>query len=399
MSYLNREITGADTNIAAQKARDIANRNSITGVPKYQRAYRLEVGSPKIQEVYKSADEMYPDQADPERRKYIPPTEGGVIDITDKFAITPVDTSISGAPYWLNGKALWQDHELGFRIQFEIMQNDKPSNNFNKIKVYNPPEEFVTACNQDAATVKLFCGYVTERKIGQLLIGSISSTKYESQGPDQCLTIFVGDLAGTFATRHINRIFSANYSYANVVEHLADYIVRNDITLQGADILFDINTKLGKNLTISGDAYENLKNICRSYGFSVFKSAGMLKIRPATILSSFETAQQVKISDQSGLIGKPEFITKKKGGDGQGESVKTIRFKCLLDTEIQIRTRIFLSSKAFPTDITCVVTSQKIEGDSMGGAWYNIITADIVPAVGPSDVIFPNSNNTAGVTS
>ena len=387
-------INGGDQSKNPFVSRDAYNEAQLSDVVKFQRAYCLDIGVPQVALRYKRYSDIFPDLADPRRRYYIPGTEGGPIDMKDPYADTPIDTINVGAPYELDGYKLSQGEDLGFRIQFTSEKNDKPSPNSEKIKIFNPPPEIVAVCNQDNAVARLYCGYnsSTPEKPPLLLAGSVASSSYKEEGPDKVLTILLGEMGSDYESRWTSRIYGSNTKYQEIVKSLAEYIVRNSIVIDSYSIDFSINARTNKDLNIYGDAFESLQKICRTYGFYTFVSSGVLYVKPATTLQGFEQKQVIRLTDKSGLIGKPEFVTEKKGGVVNKDK---ITFKCLLDPDINIRKRVLINSAAFQKDVedpfynfnnavqdlTVVITGMRIKGDSFSGDWYNECTADIVQEV------------------
>lgn len=369
---------------------------------KFQRTYKLVVGIPTLASRYSNLDVINPNTVNPESRRFIPNIAGGSYDITSPTANTPIDTEIIGAPYFLRSCILDQEQELGFRVVFTANKSDSENPQIERITVFNPPNEFLDMVNEPGAVVKLYCGYLNNYKNNTSLLinGTVASSDYRDDGVDKVLTIDVGQLGSTYETRWIARQFGANTKVIDIIEHLAKYLVRNSIVLDQYSIDFPIFPTVGSEYPVFGDALTALQNLTKSWGFNTFISAGTIYVKSAISLQGFESSKVIRISDKSGLIGKPEYIVDKKD---QSAVKNQIRFKCLLDPNINLRTRVKINSAATTTgiydqsytpqsqtqDLTVIVSSMVIKGDSFSGDWYNECIADIVKDTST----FPNTND------
>jgi len=396
-------INGGDQSKNPFVTRDTFNKQQTKDVYKFQRSYKLVVGVPKISRRYVQFDDLFPEFTNPESRRFVPNVSGGSYDITSTTDITPIDAEVIGAPYYLKSCIIEQKEDLGFRVTFTSNKNDSGNQNIERITVFNPPKEVVDMVNEPGAILKFYCGYLGDPATTDSLLmsGSIASSDFRDDGVDKVLTIDIGQLGSTYATRWIARQFSGNTKVVDIIEHLATYLVRNSIVLDQYSIDFPLPVTVGKEYPVFGDALSVLQKLTSSWGYYTFVTSGILYVKPATTLQGFESSKVIRLSEISGLIGRPQFIVDKKD---QAAVTNQIRFKCLLDPNINLRTRIKLNSGVFnkdvddPTwnfneatiDMTVIVTSMVIKGDSFSGDWYNECIADIVKDTS----IFPNTNDT-----
>jgi len=381
---------GGDQSNNGLISNNLQKASSTKELIKYQRSYILDVGTVEIAEKYKDLDFQYPDSIDPQSRKFIPQINSGFTALQNTQVVAPVDTINIGAVYNLNGYRISQDENLGFRIQFSAAGNDKGNFTNQTIKIFNPPPQIIESCNQNKAIVRLYCSYISLTENPRLLmVGTAQSSEYKDMGDDKILTLTLGELGVAFDTRYLNVTYGPNNKYVDIVNQLCKYLVRNSIVIDDFSVEFLNDSRVNKTWTISGDAYKTLQKIAKTFNHACFISSGVLYVRPATALQADNAALVVRITDESGLVGKPEFLSDKKE---EIKSKSKVSFKCLLNPNLKVRTKVQLNSaglKKFAQtsstrvlnsrgDVTVILTSVEHRGDSFEGEWYSICTGDIV---------------------
>ena len=372
----------------------VSNPTDMYGDYLFQRTYRLSVGSPRTSAEYEIIDSVMPVEGSQARYKLIPNTSGGSIDLKDKKSYTPVDTSnFLTTPYVLSGMELYQDDEIGFKINFVIGKNDKSTANKAEVRVYNPPLEFVESANKDKAILRLYAGYLSTIEMPRLILcGNIEKTNYTDDGAETVLSISVSELGSNYISRWFTRVYSENTPVYNIVNDLVDHIVKNDITIESKNVQWSNRVaQIGDKVTYAKDAFTILEELCAQYGYAVYISNGIINVRFSDVYSgTFKQYERVvPLSSKNGLVGRPKFVIDKKNSL---QSINKINFKCLLNPLLDIGVRVILSSKALDKPTHVIITNVIIKGDSYAGEWCSECEGIVVAPLSLNEPSFRELN-------
>lgn len=243
------------------------------------------------------------------------------------------------------------------RIQFEIEKGLTKAPNTCDIKFTNLSEASRTEFQRKPLLVNLEAGYDGVNRL--IFVGDVHFAMSKEDGPNWETLLQLGDGARVYQHARVNKSYSGAVSTKQVLKDLAKQLGQ---TLPD-NVLNDsaLDTKLEGGIVTFGRVRDELTTLLAPFAYHWSFQNGRLQIlkddEPRTDL--------YLISEDSGMIGTPEFGSTPRSGKPPHMNVKMF-----LTPEILPGSKVRVESKAIPGGGIFKVIKVRHRGDTMGGDWH-----------------------------
>lgn len=247
------------------------------------------------------------------------------------------------------------------RVTFDIEKNLKQDPNTCEVKVYNLSEASRGELQVKPLHIRLDAGY--DGKTERLFEGDLrfSQSKRQPTGWETTLQVGDGDRAHRYA--RINKSFASGVNVRDAIGEVAKSMgLKVPASIAEAR---ELAAQFTSGLSLRGPSQAELAKLLRPHGFSHSIQDGRLQILRG---SQAREVEAIVISQDTGLIGSPEFGTPDdKGGP------PTLSLKTLLKPAVSPGGLIVVESQAISG--TFRVERVTHSGDTHGPEWYTAVEA------------------------
>jgi hypothetical protein len=246
----------------------------------------------------------------------------------------------------------------GLRCTFTVEKTKTPEPNTVKLAIFNLAESTRKKIPREGGTVVIEAGYRGAEKI---IFAGHARIAYSTQEDTNWVThVEAGDGEKEMRESRVNLSLKGPVKANIVATKLAEAL---GVKIDGA-VKKKINeSQFRKALTDFTQGYQafgyassSFDNIMKSLGFEWSVQDGSLHILK---IGESLTTKQVDINPKTGLIGSPEM--------GQAGHIK---FKCLLNPEIKIGVKTFVTCKQLPKGGLYRTEKIVYSGDTHGTDWF-----------------------------
>ena len=270
----------------------------------------------------------------------------------------------------LNGKPfIEQTTGQQFKITFDIINDFGAANSYADIAIYNLSQDTIAKVLKRDVIVTFRAGY--EDSIDVIFEGGISNILKERVGPDVITRIIAQGTDARKATM-VNTTLGVNTTVIDAIKLCAD-ATGHPLVIDQDD--FKDASPFAKGYILSGDPYEKLDELSRSFKFDYNVENGKLIIVGK---GRFRKGTPIVIDQFSGMEGIPEIT--EAGCDVKVRLSPRIKIGRRIDIQSELRT--FNFSNLYFQDIPenagkgiYVAHRLRHTGDSKGDTWTTSITA------------------------
>ncbi len=243
------------------------------------------------------------------------------------------------------------------RIQFDIDRTLKKHPNNCSVKLTNLNADTRKLLTKKPLHMILEAGYDGVSRI--MYSGDVIFAMTEQDGADFTTLIQCGDGDRIYSSARAKSSYGAGTTVKKVLQDLAGSVgqtlPRNVLDSK------DLDQQLTAGSVAFGDLRDEFTRLLAPYGYSWSFQNGKLQI-----LRDSETDGEFLISEETGMIGTPEFGTPRRNGKPPHVTVK-----CLLFPELRPGGRVQVKSKYL--DGSFKIEKVKHNGDTHGSEWVTEI--------------------------
>lgn len=206
------------------------------------------------------------------------------------------------------------------RIQFSVSKNSKPEPNKAKVSIYNlNPDHRQTMLSAPSASVQIDAGYPDE--FSTIFVGDLRFAEHKKDGPVDVVTTFESAEKGAAIQQaRVSITVPKGTPPGDVLRTIARALgvgagrstawggsAIEEGNLEDAIAQLKANNVFASGTVLSGSAWREMTNVCRSLGLTWSVQGGKLQILKAgTPLAG----RAIKLTPQTGLLGSPSIDAK-----------------------------------------------------------------------------------------
>ena len=253
----------------------------------------------------------------------------------------------------------------GLRCAFKATKSLKPEPNTAELQIWNLSPD-TRAKMQQTMPVSISAGYAGG--IARIFLGDMRSPWHERQGCDLITSLRAGDGENAVRTARVNESISSGAGVGQAFEKLI-----NKIGISADDALKKIKSgelrgsvkEFFKGFTASGGAWDEFQRLLDGTGFEGSIQDGVVQLLER---GQPTNDQDILLTSDSGLIGSPELVEKKKKNE---KMTSIVRARSLLQPGL-------FPGRAVKIESTAIDGRYRIEsvthtGDTHGTDWYSDI--------------------------
>ncbi len=240
------------------------------------------------------------------------------------------------------------------KTTFKIEKTIGGEPNTCELKIYNLAPSSRAFCEQKPLSVIIEAGY----DVPSFIFGGDARYAISKiDGPDWITTIYLGDGDRAYRFARVNRSYRAGTS---VLQALKDAALSMGLLLeQNVEVSEDLQRQFATGVTLAGPARNELTRLLAPFGYTWSIQDGKMQILRDDEVRADEA---IVISQQSGMIGSPDYGTPEKTGK---------------PATLHVKHRL----KNFPPGVQVAVESRDIKlglfrvdkltmtGDNLGDEW------------------------------
>jgi hypothetical protein len=238
----------------------------------------------------------------------------------------------------------------------QVKKSLKPEPNTAELKIWNlNPDHRSYLEQRKTSTVLIEMGYVDG--ISTIFLGDLRNATSVDEGPDIVTSLTSGDGEKAIRSARINVSLKKDTKPDQVLRSVAESLGVNQGNLDQAIAQFTgqgIRNHFTQGTVITGSAYREMTNICKSFGLTWSVQNGALQI--LALRQTLENSA-VRLAADTGLIGSP---TVNKDG--------VVSAKMLLAPDVFPGRKLVLESARLKGQYR--IESCQYTGDTAGNDWY-----------------------------
>lgn len=244
------------------------------------------------------------------------------------------------------------------RVVFDIDRDLSKHPNRCDIKIYNLAKDSRTAMETKPLAVELYAGYGNELKL--MFTGDVLFAMSKQEGPNWETMLQVGDGLRAFAKSRVNKSYKAGTTHKQVLKDIAKAM--GETLPENIGQASDLDAPFASGMVVHGPARLELDRILSKYGYEWSFQNGHLQI-----LKEEDSRNDTQVvSEETGMIGTPEFGDPPKSG-----KPPRLRIKSLLFPNLTPGGKVLVRSRTL--NKLCKVVKVKHNGDSEGQDWVTEI--------------------------
>lgn len=243
------------------------------------------------------------------------------------------------------------------RVSFAIEKHVGREPNTAEVTIYNLAERSRAEMQKTPLHVRIDAGY--DGQLERIFTGDVRWAESRHEGVDWITKLQLGDGDRGFRYARVNRSYKAGVDARTAVVEAAKALGYKARLSPIAER--ELRAQFAAGLTMYGTARDELTRLLSPYGMSWSVQDGRLQIfRPG----EYRTEQPIEITQDTGLIGTPEFGAPEKKG-----KPPTLTFRTLLKPTLTAGGRVRVASRSVQGTFKLLRVTH--DGDTHGEAWYS----------------------------